>query len=178
MIVQPETFARAFAAAVDQFAPKIIDVWNGPLPAFTNLMLDEVLPATARRLDLQYQREYWHTDAILFTRFDSEHFGEAAGYAESVAVAVEHENDFKLSHQEINHLSILNTPLKVLIAYPTAGERVYLDLYARILRKADVFSDFATLRKHLVVFGYHDKGRGLAWSFFVYGEKGFSALVV
>lgn len=93
-------------------------MWNGPLATFTHLMLDKVLHETCRRLELTDMQEYWNTDAIFYTQKDDK-FGPKAAYAEYIAVAVEVENDFKASHQEINHLSTLNTPLKVLITYPT-----------------------------------------------------------
>jgi hypothetical protein len=40
------------------------------------------------------------------------------------------------------------------------------------MREADVFSDFSTLRKQLVIFGSRD-GNKVNWGFYVYKDGGF-----
>ena len=74
----------------------------------------------------------------------------------------------------MNKLSIFNSLLKVLITYPEGQDKnAYLNAYAAILKKADIFDDFSTKRKHLVVFGRKENKR-TSWEFFLYKNRDWS----
>jgi len=64
-------------------------------------------------------------------------------------------------------------PLKVLITYAAEGAETesLLRRYEGIMSDADVFNDFATLRKQLVIFGTPRTMR--EWRFYVYESDGF-----
>lgn len=87
-------------------------------------------------------------------------------------MVVEHENVVGGTsggvHNEVNKLSIFNSPLKVLVTYPFDKPRLErLRGYADILRRADVFNDFTTHRRHLLIYGLLPE-TGVAWESYVY----------
>ena len=121
----------------------------------------------AEILNLRYYREYWSLDAVFYKKKD-ERFQLPYLCAECLPVIIEHENSIDGSYLEMNKLSIFNSPLKVLITYPEGQEKkAYLKTYAEILHKADIFDDFSTKRKHLVVFGTKENEK-ISWEFLVY----------
>ena len=115
-------------------------------------------------------------DAVFYTTFyeknGKELMNPSYSCAEYLPVIIEHENNMGDSSLEMNQLSIFNSPLKVLITYPEGRNKdkkkdVHLNAYAEILKKADVFDDFSTKRKHLVILGSRGNGE-IFWEFFVY----------
>lgn len=182
-IVSPEEFFAAFDAVVRVRKFRVASLfWDNP--KFTRLMLAErrgILHEVANSLGLQYCREYWTIDAIMCEKTDTDNFSpEQYFMAEQLTVAIEHENNIKSAHQEMNKLSMYNSPLKVLITYPDSdGATVgaYLGMYADILRRADVHNDFRTRRRHLAIFGFKP-GRDVRWESYVYRLGKFAPLVV
>ena len=134
-----------------------------------------LLHMVAEILKLKYYREYWSLDAVFYKKKD-ERFEPPYLCAEYLPVVIEHENSIDGSYLEINKLSIFNSPLKVLITYPEGQDKnAYLNTYAEMLKKADIFDDFSTRRKHLVVFGTKEDKRTL-WDFYVYKNGNFSLI--
>jgi hypothetical protein len=116
-----------------------------------------------------YSADYYTLVCIYYTERDTDHFSPDTTYAKYICIALEHENDIRGSAIEMNKLQLFNAPLKVLITYTQhASERAaYLESYTKILRGADIFGDFATHRRQLVVFG--DKQETTVnWRFYVY----------
>ena len=110
------------------------------------------------------------------SRKDLIHFAAGSTYAEYIAVAIEHANLPNGTPVEINKLQLFNTPLKVLITY--AGGTVadtLLEKYARMIGRADVFADFSTHRKQLVIFGPPGNRTpdSLKWRYYVYNGSAF-----
>lgn len=180
--VTPKKFKSAFLQVVSAYQDRILDLWREPKD-FTNLMMGDnktngVIGNIANKLGLQYHEEYWSIDCVFFKKRDSKNF-KPGTFAEYLAVALEHENYIKTSTIELNKLSILNTPLKVLITYPTypidKTAKDYLSSYADILTNADIFSDFSSLRKHLIVFGVKEKNN-VSWTFYQYLNGKFIAV--
>ncbi len=76
----------------------------------------------------------------------------------------------------MNKLQLFNTPLKVLVTYAGGSKAdALVDKYARIMTNADVFSDFTTQRKQLVIFGPPGKNPPVRinWSYHVYKQGRF-----
>jgi len=130
-------------------------------------------------LGLKAHAEYNKLDCVYYAECDTEHFGTPSYYATCLGVVVEHENNIGGSAEEMNKLQMLNTPLKVLITYADseAQRNLHLGRYAKIVSSADIFGDFATLRRQLVIFGSRDDCKAY-WHFYVYEEGGFRELQV
>jgi hypothetical protein len=129
-------------------------------------------------LGLQCHKPYWWIDAAYYERRDEKNFEENDGlHAEAISIALEHENSVSRSHQEMNKLSLIDVPLKVLVTYPKSrsNAETLLSKFAAILMLADHFDDFATKRRHLVVFG-QEQDQKINWSFHLFDGKKFVLL--
>jgi hypothetical protein len=183
-IVSPEEFNDAFLAVVRRRRVEIEKSWLDP-PKYTRFFVTEangVLGEVAQRVGLKYHQGCWGIDGVMYERYDETYLGD--GWPEQLSVVVEHENFVGGTHggvhQEVNKLSIYNSPLKVLVTYPYEKPRSdRLKGYADILRRADVFSDFTTHRRHLVIYGLRpNPENGVIWESYVYRLGEFVRLVV
>ena len=178
--ITPQQFKEAFLQVVSNAHADLIERWE-TRPDYTSFMRDTILPKIAHFLKVQvYPADYYTLDCIYFTERDTEHFGTHATYATHIAIALEHENDIRGSATEMNKLQLFNAPLKVLITYCLrAPERDYwLQHYNKILQDGDIFGDFATHRRHLVIFGSLQGPTATAvnWHFYAYEPSGFQEL--
>lgn len=172
--ILPETFKEAFLKVTILNDKDIIGCWNRSLTEFTSQMR-RIFPNIAEELNLElYNGDYYTIDAIFYEAKDIKYFNKNAVYAEYISIALEHENRLYGSQIEINKLQLINTPLKVLIAYSGSSEEInsYLSMYSEIINKADIFSDFSNLRRQLVIFGACENEK-LNWSFHVYKHRRF-----
>jgi len=182
IIVTPYEFKEAFLQIATKRQQDIISKWTDP-KACTDLMLDEqngVCAEIASSLKLNYYREYWTIDAVFYEKRSSKYFDDKSFFAQSISVALEHENYGNSAHNEIHKLTIINAPLRVLITYPnirTKDEKTLLGEFAEIVREGDIFFNFSCYRKLLVVFGYKDHiGEKVKWEFFLFGNGSFSLI--
>jgi hypothetical protein len=113
-------------------------------------------------------------DSIFYSERDNEHFGSTVTYAKCISIAMEHENEPRGTAIEINKLQLFNASLKVLITYVQKPKErsLYLDRYMKIIQGADLFDDFATLRRQLVIFGSLTD-QTVSWHFYAYETSGF-----
>lgn len=177
LVIAPERFKEAFQAAVITSEPEMLECWTDCTP-FTSLIRGRVLPAIAANLGLRVycERDYFWLDAIFYEEMDTLHFGEDSRWVKYISIALEHENSGTSSIEEMNKLQLFNTPLKVLVTYarPSAREEL-LKKFSRILLDADVFDDFSTRRKQVVVFGGMQGGH-VEWTFYIYRDGSFASL--
>ena len=132
----------------------------------------------AKALGLQYWADYWHLDAVLFKDSDKLlSYRPYSNYATFLSVAMEHENDFTTSREEMNKLSIFNASLKVLVTYPysRADGRKLLDDYAKQVKSADVFGDFEDKRRQMVIFG-RKKNDTIRWEYYLFKGEQFVSM--
>jgi len=189
-IISPQEFKNAFEQVVchsKAYEKTLMGFWeNGT--EYTQVMLGRkksrdndqdkcVLGEVATKLGLKYYKEYWSMDCVFY---EKEYPLVPGGtFAEYIAVAVEHENNVKSSCIEMNKLSIWNTPLKVLITYCDAEDRnrdrdKYLNKYAQILHKADIFDTFSTFHNHLVIFGpKYPENNSISWTCYNFNQGKF-----
>ena len=158
---------------------ELLNYWNDS-SAYTKIVLghgqpDSILHKVARTLRLEYYTEYWNIDAIFYEKRDEDYQGEKL-YAEYLTIVLEHENKAGDASEEVYKLSTYNSPLKVLITYPAKNNhKEYLDKYSKILTKSDVFGDFATKRKHLMIFGYNNKNQ-ILWPGYLWNGQEFDEI--
>lgn len=177
--ITPLQFKEAFQQTVSNAEADLITRWH-TAKDYTSLMREKILPAIGPLLGVQvYSGDYYTLDCIYFTERDTEHFGAHTTYATYLSIALEHENDIRGTAIEMNKLQLFNAPLKVLITYcQDASERgAYLQRYNKILRAGDIFGDFATLRRHLVIFGSRQDAAA-KWNFYAYEPSGFQEVPV
>lgn len=155
-IVSPIQFKQAFLKVAVKYEQEILHNWSNRKYYTDILIRKNDLPQIAQELGLKSysERDYYYLDAILYEEKDTDHFPEVSTYAKYITVAIEHEHDASGTVTEIYKLQLFNTPLKILITYATKnGTEVLLKKYAQIMEGADVFSDFSTQKRQLVIFG-------------------------
>jgi hypothetical protein len=175
----PNEFYSAFLQVVNREKSALLDGWSSN-PTHSGTMFGRVLPAVAEELAMRHRREFWWIDLVLYQERDQVHFPEPAWascvYAKYVSVALEHENDHTYVADEMSKLQLANTPLTVLITYPQTDARAteLLEMYAEIVRDADIFGNASTARRQLAIFGY----RGPRWDAFIYSDGRFTPLIL
>lgn len=178
--ITPHQFSTAFLQAVTPLATTLLELWNARR-AYSELMFESILPQIGTRLGIAvYNADYYYLDSVFYTDLDTEHFPPSTYYAKNVSIAIEHEHDVRGSAVEMNRLQLINTPLKVLITYAQHAEEreLHLERYAKIVRDADLFGDFGTHRRQLVIFGSTKDETQIQWDFYLYGESKFQELAI
>ena len=177
--ISPLQFKDSFLKVVSTKAidSQIVALWSS-LKAYTTLILEDVFPKVATELGIfVWNSNYYYLDSIFYAEKDSDHFGPNATYAKCISIAMEHEHIIEGTAVEMNKLQLFNAPLKVLITY--AGDETqrvhYLNRYTKILQGADIFGDFATLHRQLVIFGSRSD-QVVTWHFYAYEPTGFKAI--
>ena len=178
-IISPVEFKQAFQIVTGQAEQEMLRRWNNGTQ-YTSLIRDQILPGVAQELGLQgyCEKDYYWLDAIFYEEKDTVHF-RSGTYAKYIVVALEHENLPSGTAVEVNKLQLFNTPLKVLITYADgANAATLLAKYTNILAEADIFSDFTTKRKQLIIFGPPGNRLPLHinWTFHIYQNGVFIAI--
>ena len=148
LIIIPEQFREKFIHVVSRYEKEIANLWYNSPEKYTSLMLGEknsggLFREVADELHLNYYQEYWTLDAVFYESKDIEYFPENSVFANYLSVVLEHENYIATTYEEMNKLTIFNSPLKVLVTYPNKENEIdkYLSEYAEILQSADIFSE-------------------------------------
>ena len=173
-IVTPRDFRDAYVAVMKAENANFRAAVYFEEKSFTYFMRSEIFPKVAKYLGLlAWSKEYYTLDGIFFEERETEHIRANAMYAKWVSVAIEHESDPRNTYKEMNKLQLFNTPLKVLITYAADGAQTnsLLRNYERIMRSGDIFDDFASSRRQLVIVGTPKTMR--EWRFYVYESDGF-----
>jgi hypothetical protein len=136
-------------------------------------MRSTIYPKIAKQLGLQSWNKDYHTlDGMFYEERGEDRVGNYTAYAKWISVALEHVNNASKAHEAINKLQMFNAPLKVLITYAQGEDAdLFLSKCEKIIYDADVFEDFADLRRQLVILGTPKTVR--EWQFYVYEPDGF-----
>lgn len=178
--VSPTEFFQSFHSVVTERNADVQRLWNNA-KEYTALMRTNLLPAVANRLGLvPWSSDYYWLDAIFFERRETKHAKPGKTYAQYLSVAIEHENQAEDTFVEMNKLQLYNAPLKVLITYDDGevGERQMDKLrtmWTDVARSADIFDDFATLRRILAIVGVRGKSTP-TWRGFEYNGEAFAEM--
>jgi hypothetical protein len=119
----PVEFSSVFDRIMTRRAQEVARNWEKN-QKFTEFLLGEENPKGVCRevadiFGLQYCREYWRSDAVMFERLNEKHFSPGDIYAEHLSVAIEVENNPWSAKDEVSKLMTLDTPLRVLVTYPS-----------------------------------------------------------
>jgi hypothetical protein len=172
--ITPRDFRNAFVAVMKAEHDNFRTAVGFESKSYNYYVRSNIFPKVAKQLGLSaWNKEYYTLDGIFYEERGTNSSGNYTAYAKWISVALEHESKASKTHEEINKLQSFNVPLKVLIAYAAEGAETesLLRRYESILSDADVFNDFATLRKQLVIFGTPRTMR--EWRFYVYESDGF-----
>ncbi len=153
--------------------PLLVQSWWPP-PVFTDYAKNALMPSVATNLGCYRELEHKRIDVV---------FKASVGRADSshnkVVVAIELENVFGKSHEEVAKLRDFEVPLCVLITYARAENHQHLlSGYAEIMSAPTKQGQEADSRELLVIFGPYGKKppKNLTWHHFVYRERKFCGL--
>ena len=172
--VTPREFRNAFVAVMKSERDGFRTAVGFETKSYNYFMRSNIFPKIARHLGLlAWRKEYYTLDGIFYEERGTDHGGNHATYAKWISAALEHENTGSNSFEAMNKLQLFNAPLKVMITYAAEGIETDLLLrkYETIMSAADVFDDFATLRRQLLILGT-PKTVG-EWRFYAYECDGF-----
>jgi hypothetical protein len=187
--ITPEEFKTAFLTEVNAVKSDLLARWDSPVESvnYTVFIQYTVFPNLARRLSLNYRPEFKHLDGVFFEQA----LPDGSNTPNAIAIALEHEGTLSSSFTEVNSLQLFNAPLKVLITYTPGDPKVdprhsktirenYLKAFHERVMKSDIFRDFVTLRRFLVVIGGIREEAGeyhIDWHFYVYAASDFIELL-
>jgi len=172
--ITPRDFRNAFVAVMKAEHDNFRTAVGFESKSYTYYVRSNIFPKIAKQLGLMaWNKEYYTLGGIFYEERGTNSSGNYTAYAKWISVALEHESKASKTHEELNKLQCFNVPLKVLITYAAEGAETesLLRRYEGIMSDADVFGDFATLRKQLVIFGTPRTMR--EWRFYVYESDGF-----
>ncbi len=200
LIVTPEQFHKEASIVLKAMGQKLHDHWYG-YDNYTsawegrNDKKGGFYYRLAHQLNLTVYPEYWNIpgrmDAVFYkNRCRHANQNEYYQYAEFFSLVIEHENNAATSCEEMNKLSVVNAPLKVLFTYPRQPgiewqptcedlRKKYaeqLDIHADVYKALGGKCDFPGKQEHMAVFGYYEeKEKRLRWEYFIYRKGKFVA---
>jgi hypothetical protein len=172
--ITPRDFRNAFVAVMKAEYSGFRTAVGFETKSYNYFMRSNIFPKIAKNLGLQtWNKDYYGLDTMFYEERGTDDFGRFASYAKWISVALEHASKPTKTHEEINKLQMYNAPLKVLITYAAEGadSETLLRKYEAVMRDSDAFTDFATLRQQLVIFG--TPRTMLDWQFHAYESDGF-----
>lgn len=170
----PRDFRDAFLAVMKERHDSFRDAVLFDAKSYNYFMRADLYPRIARHLRLlSWGKEYYTLDGAFYEERETEYVRSNAAYAKWICVAIAHESDVRSTYKEMNKLQLFNVPLKVLISYAAEGFETDLLLrkYEKILQAADVYDDFATMRRQLLILGTPKTAKD--WRFYAYEADGF-----
>jgi hypothetical protein len=172
--ITPREFRNAFVAVMKAEHENFRTAVGFEPKSYNYFMRSAIFPKIAKHLGLlAWNKEYYTLNGMFYEERGTNKSGNYTAYAQWISVALEHESKASKTPDEINKLQLFNAPLKVLITYAAEGDETdsLLRSYESIMSAADVFNDFASLRKQLVIFGTPRTVR--EWRFYAYESDGF-----
>ncbi|HXA36981.1 MAG TPA: hypothetical protein VNW26_11645 [Steroidobacteraceae bacterium] len=172
--ITPREFRNAFVTVMKEEHQSFRTAVGFEAKSYAYFMRSNIFPKVAKHLGLlAWNKEYYALNGMFYEERGRDNFGNYAPYAKWISVALEHENKLSKTHEALNKLQSYNVPLKVMITYAAEGAEAdsMLRKYEVIMSSSDVFNDFATLRKQLVIFGTPKTVS--EWRFYAYESDGF-----
>lgn len=173
-IISPREFRNAFVAVLKAENASFREAVGFEPKSYAYFMRSTIFPRIAKQLGLlAWNKDYFALDGMFYEERCTDNFGHYTPYAKWISVALGHETRASATDEAIVKLQLFNAPLKVLIAYAAEGPETdaLLRKYEGIMSAADVFNDFAGLRRQLVIFGTPKTVRD--WRFYAYESDGF-----
>lgn len=134
---------------------------------------DSILSIIAKRLNINvYEGDYYSIDAVFYKSDDlCPNIKPGTFWFRNILIAFEHENNFKSGlYQEMCHLVITNSELKVLVTYPDSEEKgeEELEKFSQIIKGNRKEFEFSANEEILVIYGYESD---FSWDGYLYNSE-------
>ena len=177
-VISPSQFKAALQSVLENPAmnKRLYDRWDTTSKEYTSVWedsVDGVYRQLADALGLRLKREhYGHIDAVFYKNFNKD-FPTSVNF---FSVVIEHENNTDTSWEEIEKLTVLNSPMKVVVTYPYEDYSVdeLLSDYSEHISVSDkVWSNHSAEQRYIAVFAKNDpeNEQDMRWEYHLY-EKG------
>lgn len=171
-------FFSAWLNAVNDHRAELKEIWR-KRSSFTNFIKGDnntILKQVSVALGIScYPKDYYSMDAVFYSEADRvPETPENSYWFHDIQIAFEHENEFNRNlYQEIAHLLILNTKLRVLVTYPDGGldytpTTEIMEYLHRIISTNQQSTAISENENLLVIFGYE---ADMVWEGYVYKKN-------
>jgi len=185
-MITARLFYQAWLEVIDNNQERIKRHWNSRKD-YTQLVIHDstsLIIQVAEKLGLAcYNADYYNLDSVLYHekyRLDKEIY--KGYYLPHICVAFEHENDFFSGlFQEVTHLLITQSQLKVLVSYPYSFEaecvnQELAELHSIIAQTPDS-DEISKKENFLLILGHNsEQGSPDSWKGLVFTEGGWKEL--
>jgi hypothetical protein len=167
-------FYKAWLKTVDEPArlETLKSIWSNN-KEFTNQIINNdnsVIIEVANRLLLNcYESNYYSLDAVLYKNEDRvPGINENTYWFREIQIAFEHENYYnKNLYQEVGHLLITRSNLRVLVSYPQNEKEPVSNYLHEIISGCSIANEISDNESFLFILGYHYEGK-VEWEGWVY----------
>ena len=179
-VISPSQFKAALQSVLENPAmhKRLYDRWDTTSKEYTSVWedsVDGIYRQLADALELLLKREhYGHIDAVFYKNFNKE-FPRSVNF---FSVVMEHENNTDTSWEEMEKLTVLNSPLKVVVTYPYeeySADELLADYAEQIAVMDKVWSNHSAEQRYIAVFASEIQPsiseKGTPWEYHLY-EKG------
>jgi len=173
------SFLQAWISTVESKKEILQNDWRNA-KAFTTLVKgceDSIMTEVAKQLELKcYAKDYYSIDTILYDDEDLvPGIPEKSFWFRQIKVAFEHENFFGAGlYQEVAHLLLINSDLKVLVTYPSGDETDRMEKLHSIIKGCNQQKVLSDRENFLVILGYETN---FQWEAFAYKEDKWNKIM-
>lgn len=162
-------FFKYWCETLDERAQEVSSEW-GSCKGYTNLVIhseSSIIIDIAKRLNLHcYNGDYYYIDSVLYDEADYIKDFPSQCYLTDIRIAFEHENNFKSGlYQEVSHLLLINSDLKVVVSYPPSeqAENDELEYLHKIISSSRPASNLAENDGFLFIMGHENPYSWKGW---------------
>jgi hypothetical protein len=177
-IISSKLFYGTWLDTVYKRKDELLKDWRNP-KAYTHLikgMDGAIVDDLAQKLDLLcYEKDNYSLDVTFYDENDlTPGIAKGTYWFRQISIAFEHENFFNSGlFQEVSHLLILNTGLKVLVTYPNGETTAEMNYLHGIISGVHNSEQLSNEESFLLVFGYENN---YEWEGFVFKKEGWKEL--
>lgn len=176
--VTSTNFYGAWLETVKYRKAEMLPIWrnNKEYTSYIKGSHNSVLSEIAQAFNLKsYEKDYYSLDAIFYSDADlTPKINENNYWFRHITIAFEHENNFKSGlYQEVSHLLITNSDLKVLVTYPNeniTNQFNYLHEIVKGCKHSNIISDE---KSFLIILGYEND---FGWEGYVFKQDNWLQL--
>ncbi|HTF98340.1 MAG TPA: hypothetical protein VL995_19530 [Cellvibrio sp.] len=164
-----ESFFENWCNVIEKRNDEVNQYWC-KTKEYTNFIIhaeNSVLMDVATLLGLRcYNSDYYYLDSVLYEESDYIKDFLHQCYLTNIRIAFEHENDFKSGlYQEVSHLLLINSELKVVVSYPPSesAEAAELKYLHGIISSSPIADNLSDRQGFLFIMGHVNPYRWVAW---------------
>lgn len=177
MKINSEVFFENWLSASKIKEQEILAAWSNSADLSSVIMYEEdsVVDILCRNLNLSHYSEYYSLDKVIYDKSSDLVPNSPTGqtWLRQIKVAFEHENFFNSGlFQELSHLLITTSELKVIVSYPNKAKEINRELKKlhEIISGVDIKKELSAQRSLILIFAWA-KENTVEWIGLAYNEE-------